>query len=869
MKKSIYLYTCLLCCLSSLAGLQAVRAQCLSGTYTIGGVSPGYATITAAVADLKAKGVCGPVTFRIRSGTYNEQLVVYGDSIAGISQANRLTFVSEKGNADSVVIAWAGTSSDETNNQVCYLGNAVYVTLKQLSFKATGTGSFVLAMRIYGNLTGIRIDSCRITGKSPGPTSLPFASLVYTRSLTGNNFVFSNNLLEYGSAPLYLDGVQTGSQANDIVIRNNTIRDYGAQPGVSFRFIDKAVCENNILSTRLGSGITFLNSDSAIRCVGNKVYVASSRVQTNAETGAGYGLGIISCNYNDSGKNPRGTIANNVITNGMTLFLSNGQDIYNNSIYATGTNKYTMIIPAHSFDPDIMSRGNVILNNLLYNEGGRTALATAIFPPGINRQDYNLYYSTTGNLVESTLGGMTSIADWKTASGLDSHSVSYRPPITDTVSLAPIPADSAAWALNGRGVHIPGNNKDINDSTRPDVVTAGAPDIGAYELTPVSVPPAAIAYPASASPGVTQAFVFAGDTVANITWSAVSAIPADIRVRQYSGEIPPQYGSTSPRMYFYTDISATGSQSYSYTAETFYRSTWLGTNPSETRLKLQRKAGAAPWKTWSGAASTVDTVRKVLVWTGAGLTDFALHTGTDSCNVQPEKIDGDTAVCSGKPYTYSVTDIGCAATYTWTLPGGWTGSSTSSTITVTPGTAGGSIGVSVSLPYGGSVSQTLAVTVYTPPSATISKSGTTLSVSGGFTGYQWYRDGQAIAGATTQSHTATEDGDYYAGVVDGNGCSANSDTVTVTDFAGITVTDAGHTLRIYPNPAGNWFVINTGQLQIQSVKVYNAIGKIVSSDDRVQQGLVMMATDRLANGIYLVEVQTRQGICKERVHIMR
>ena len=62
----------------------AAHAQ-LSGFYTIGGSSPDYATISAAVADLNAQGVSGPTRFAIRAGTYTEQISI--DAITGTSAA--------------------------------------------------------------------------------------------------------------------------------------------------------------------------------------------------------------------------------------------------------------------------------------------------------------------------------------------------------------------------------------------------------------------------------------------------------------------------------------------------------------------------------------------------------------------------------------------------------------------------------------------------------------------------------------------------------------------------------------------------------------------------------------------------------------
>ncbi len=58
----------------------------------------------------------------------------------------------------------------------------------------------------------------------------------------------------------------------------------------------------------------------------------------------------------------------------------------------------------------------------------------------------------------------------------------------------------------------------------------------------------------------------------------------------------------------------------------------------------------------------------------------------------------------------------------------------------------------------------------------------TASVTGGEGpfGYQWYKDGSAIAGATSSTYSATSAGVYKVVVTDANGCTDDSDEVTVT-----------------------------------------------------------------------------------------
>ena len=49
----------------------SAMAQPLNGTYTVGGTTPNYATLTDAVNALTTNGVSGPVIFSLRNGTYS------------------------------------------------------------------------------------------------------------------------------------------------------------------------------------------------------------------------------------------------------------------------------------------------------------------------------------------------------------------------------------------------------------------------------------------------------------------------------------------------------------------------------------------------------------------------------------------------------------------------------------------------------------------------------------------------------------------------------------------------------------------------------------------------------------------------------
>ena len=70
--------------------LNIIKKPAISGTMTIGGASPNYPTFAAAAADLVANGVCGPVVFNVRPGTYTEQVIVTRSSTSSTSNKFRV-----------------------------------------------------------------------------------------------------------------------------------------------------------------------------------------------------------------------------------------------------------------------------------------------------------------------------------------------------------------------------------------------------------------------------------------------------------------------------------------------------------------------------------------------------------------------------------------------------------------------------------------------------------------------------------------------------------------------------------------------------------------------------------------------------------
>jgi len=150
--------------------------------------------------------------------------------------------------------------------------------------------------------------------------------------------------------------------------------------------------------------------------------------------------------------------------------------------------------------------------------------------------------------------------------------------------------------------------------------------------------------------------------------------------------------------------------------------------------------------------------------------------------------------CLNTSRTYTVDEVPGATSYTWTLPSGLTGTSSTNSITVTATAAGtGDISVTASNSCGASVARTLSVTRYALPNVTgtASPTGTicyggsvTLTGSGAST-YTW---DNGVTNGT--SFNATTSNTYTVTGTDANGC-VNTNQTAVTVGAQPTLTLAG------------------------------------------------------------------------------
>jgi hypothetical protein len=146
-------------------------------------------------------------------------------------------------------------------------------------------------------------------------------------------------------------------------------------------------------------------------------------------------------------------------------------------------------------------------------------------------------------------------------------------------------------------------------------------------------------------------------------------------------------------------------------------------------------------------------------------------------------------------------------------------------------------------------STTFDVTVMESPDATISQDGYELSTSA--TGdLQWYMNGDPIDGATESSYTCSEDGDYYVIATGTNGCTDQSNTITIsgTDVETHNLID----FSIYPNPAEGRVYIDVPENTV-NLTIYDITGKAMLKETDFSTGTIDISA--FTSGVYLIEIE--------------
>lgn len=152
-----------------------------------------------------------------------------------------------------------------------------------------------------------------------------------------------------------------------------------------------------------------------------------------------------------------------------------------------------------------------------------------------------------------------------------------------------------------------------------------------------------------------------------------------------------------------------------------------------------------------------------------------------------------------------------------------------------------------------------------PAIPTITTAGNLLTSSAA-TSYQWYFNGQQIAGATSQSYTATQSGTYSVRVTDANGCIYSySALLDFTPATGIIEQQAAYNVTVYPNPstgivhlAGEF---TQGRYEVRVMDMTGAVVMAAENED-------VLDLSMLSKGVYFISIAAEnKGTVTKRIAI--
>ena len=160
----------------------------------------------------------------------------------------------------------------------------------------------------------------------------------------------------------------------------------------------------------------------------------------------------------------------------------------------------------------------------------------------------------------------------------------------------------------------------------------------------------------------------------------------------------------------------------------------------------------------------------------------------------------------------------------------------------------------------------LAVQVVDTPTAVIMQSHDTLTATAGVS-YQWYLNGNIIAGANAQNYIATQNGNYMVTIANAANCSGSS---AALNFVAVGIADitAENAITVFPNPSnnGHFQLTVTAQWIGGHVSVFDALGRQVWQS-RIAEMNAQMDITNLSKGVYFATFELNGTMVNKKLVI--
>lgn len=452
-----------------------------------------YANINSALNDLYSSGASGPVRLMLLDASYTESLPLLITDYQGASSVNTLIIKPASGVTSTISGVGFGNTFDINGGNYFTLdgSNAENGVTKNLTVSNSSNSNSVI--RFLNDANHNVVKNCALKGVTTLSTSgVVFMSTTNKASGNDSNLILNNEITKNATSPVfcfYNAGTGTSSATKNTGNRiiGNSVYDFSSR-GI--------VDEGNSAGTLYeGNEIYSLTSQSGFlvgcRIVGTNIEGFTFRnnyihdLKTNA-TNIVYGLEV---------NNIQSSFTGEIYNNFISLSEPNSNDIrginescagtatiniFHNSVNISGTvsgvkNSQCIYRTTGSI---CNFKNNILVNSRNGGSGKHYAIRTNS-PLNTLSSNYNDIYAGggIGNVFGITDGTeRLSLADWQTATGSDSNSVSANPFFISNVNLHIDSTQSSP--VSNAGVPIAGITTDFDYNIR----SLTNPDIGADEF---------------------------------------------------------------------------------------------------------------------------------------------------------------------------------------------------------------------------------------------------------------------------------------------------------------------------------------------------------------------------------------------------
>lgn len=160
----------------------------------------------------------------------------------------------------------------------------------------------------------------------------------------------------------------------------------------------------------------------------------------------------------------------------------------------------------------------------------------------------------------------------------------------------------------------------------------------------------------------------------------------------------------------------------------------------------------------------------------------------------------------------------------------------------------------------------ISIPVNALPDVAITTSSNTISVNQTGAAYQWVDCNNGylpISGATSQSYTATANGDYSV-IVTLNGCSDTSTCNTISSVGVNSEVSDNNEINVYPNPASKQITIIKGKMNTYRIDLVDYTGKLVCSGLFVNDKINIDISE-YSNGVYFLKCTSDERVLTQKL----